>query len=84
MNLSTLYEERNTNATRDVNASISGRGANRGRTKANQGRGGHNMKRSTRKPITILTQGLLRLRGGAPVEMDLSDDQDGDNAAPPN
>jgi hypothetical protein len=86
MKLSPLNNARNNNGSRVMNIYSSGRGPHGGRTKANQGRGGHNTKYSSPKLLSASTQAhdIVRIRGGAPADMDLSDDREDTCSGPTN
>jgi hypothetical protein len=69
---------------RASNTSAPGCAGRGGRSSDNRGRGGPYIRAVTLKLIpTLAVQGALRIRGGAPVDMDLSDNQDGEDVAPP-
>jgi hypothetical protein len=77
MKLSPHHNTRNTYAMRASNTSAPGCGGHGGHSSANQGRGGPDIRAATLNLIpTLAVQVAIRIRGGYPTDMDLSDDED--------
>jgi hypothetical protein len=71
MKLSPLFNERNSNANRDVKKPAPGRGAYGGCNKENQVRGDAHTKYSSPKITAMQHNEIIRLIGGATADMEI-------------